>query len=122
MNAAALFAVACGGAIGAVLRAALLRRGRATFRMPYDTLAVNGAGSFLLGWAAAAGFAPPIAAAAFTAGFLGGFTTYSTFALETAQLAAAGRRRRAAAYVALTFTASIAAAAAGALVGGFALR
>jgi len=121
LNAAALFAVACGGAIGAVLRAALLRR-RATFRIPYDTLAVNGAGSFLLGWAAAAGFAPPIAAAAFTAGFLGGFTTYSTFALETAQLAAAGRRRRAAAYVALTFTASIAAAAAGALVGGFALR
>jgi CrcB protein len=46
-------------------------------------------------------------------GVLGGFTTYSAFALETVTLAESGAVLRAAAYVSLTVLLCIAAAAAG---------
>jgi len=113
VSAAALAAVAAGGAVGALLRVAALRLNRASDRLPYATLAVNVVGSFLLGWAADGGVAHPVAAAGFGAGLLGGFTTYSTFALEAATLARGGARRRAAAYVVVTVAAAIAAAGAG---------
>ncbi|WP_162388370.1 fluoride efflux transporter FluC [Paenibacillus antri] len=113
MSVLILAAVAAGGAVGAALRAAALRRNRASHRLPYATLAVNVAGSFLLGWMAGGGVANPVVAAGLGAGLLGGFTTYSTFAVEAATLSRAGRRRRSAAYIALSVATSIAAAGAG---------
>ncbi len=107
-------AVAAGGAVGALLRVAVLRLNRASYAVPYATLAVNVAGSFLLGWAASGGVpnANAIALAGFGAGALGGFTTYSTFALEAAQLAR-GSRTRSTVYIAATIASSVAAAGAG---------
>jgi len=106
-------AVAAGGAIGALLRVAALRLNRASHALPYATLAVNLVGAFLLGWAAGGGVPHPIAAAGFGAGALGGFTTYSTFALEAAALARRGSRLRSAIYVVASLAGAIAAAGAG---------
>jgi len=107
----ALVFVAAGGALGAALRAAALRWNRPG-RVPYATLAVNVTGSFALGWLAGGDLpVSPAVLAGLTAGVLGGYTTYSTFAVETALLAQAGRR--AAVYAAVTIAASIAAAGAG---------
>jgi CrcB protein len=50
-------------------------------------------------------------------GVLGGFTTYSAFALETVTLAGAGEALRAAAYVAVTVLACLVAAFAGRALG-----
>ena len=54
---------------------------------PYGTLAVNVIGSFLLGAimhiALATSWITPALRLALTTGFLGGFTTYSTFNYET---------------------------------------
>jgi CrcB protein len=108
-----LAAVAAGGAIGALLRVAALRLNRASHAVPYATLAVNLVGAFLLGWAAGGGVPHPVAAAGFGAGALGGFTTYSTFALESAALARAGGRGRSTIYVVGTALGAIAAAGAG---------
>jgi CrcB protein len=54
---------------------------------PWGTLAVNVAGSFLLGLimqvALTTGLIPPILRLGLTTGVMGGFTTYSTFNYET---------------------------------------
>ncbi|WP_019864506.1 fluoride efflux transporter CrcB [Methylovulum miyakonense] len=88
-----LFAVALGGSFGAVLRFLVstgiyhwLGRG-----FPYGTLAVNIIGSFLLGLLTEALVLNRIAfaldyRAAILVGFIGAFTTFSTFSLETVYL------------------------------------
>jgi CrcB protein len=102
-------AVALGGAVGAVLRHLVsLRLNRPGF--PWGTLAVNVAGSFLLG--AVFGRTSPEVAALVGTGFCGALTTYSTFALEVVGLPA----RRAVAYAAVSVVAGLAAAALGALL------
>jgi CrcB protein len=62
---------------------------------PYGTLIVNVAGCFLIGAVAQAALAlanfPPSLRLALTTGFLGGLTTYSSFAFETTKLAEQGR-------------------------------
>ncbi|MDR3202059.1 MAG: CrcB family protein [Bifidobacteriaceae bacterium] len=95
-------AIAIGGALGAVARWALdlaIRRlaipRLATGDLPVGILAVNALGSALTGLLAglaAAGAAPDGFAAVAQAGFLGGFTTFSTACLQTVVLAAEGRR------------------------------
>lgn len=111
----AWLAVAGGGALGSVLRFAcglwLPRLG-----LPFATVAVNVAGSMLLGWLAAvlpARAASPAVAAGLTAGLCGGFTTMSTFALEAWQLWHGGAPGRAAAYAAAMLALCVLAAAAG---------
>jgi CrcB protein len=58
--------------------------------LPYGTLAVNVAGSFMLGLLIEAGlrstFLSPELRIGLTVGFMGGFTTFSTFSLETMRL------------------------------------
>ena len=88
-----LIAVALGGACGAVVRFLVstglyhwLGRG-----FPYGTLAVNVVGSFLIGLLTEALILQRVAItleyrAAILVGFIGAFTTFSTFSLETLYL------------------------------------
>lgn len=97
--------IAAGGAVGAALRygvAAPLQRpiGDA---FPVGTLTVNVLGCFLIGLLATL-FAGPIPLKeehrlALLVGVLGGFTTFSAFALEALSLVQRGHPGRAAAYV-----------------------
>ncbi|HYH44799.1 MAG TPA: fluoride efflux transporter CrcB [Thermoanaerobaculia bacterium] len=84
--------ISLGGAIGTgaryLLSDWLLRVAGPGF--PWWTLAVNAAGSFLLGLvmeiSLVPGLVPPTLRLALTTGVLGGFTTYSTFNYETLRL------------------------------------
>ena len=62
---------------------------------PWGTLVVNGLGSFLLGLLSHVLLHHPAIPSEWrvpmTTGFLGAFTTFSTFSVETVQLAEAGR-------------------------------
>ena len=93
MNGAVLAAVAIGGAIGSVARYLAVNGLAAWFgrAFPYGTLAVNVAGSFLMGLALALlvqrGLVGEPWRAGLMAGVLGGFTTFSAFAGETLVLA-----------------------------------
>lgn len=74
---------------------------------PWGTLAVNVAGSFLLGLMATAG---PDAVTTAGVGGLGSFTTFSTFSHEWVSMGRAGARRELVAYLAVTVVASVGAA------------
>lgn len=107
--------VAAAGSIGVALRYALgLAFGRAGF--PWVTLAVNVLGSLLLGVLLGLTVGreprPPVVAILGT-GLLGGFTTFSTFSVEAAQLLRDGRAGAALGYVLASVLAGIGAAAAG---------
>ncbi|WP_281328033.1 fluoride efflux transporter CrcB [Polyangium sp. 6x1] len=100
--------VCIGGAIGSGARFlvttwSLARYGAA---FPYGTLAVNVVGSFLLALlfqlSRSATWLGPTLQVALGAGFLGGFTTYSTFNLELVQYVHNGQPRLAALYGAAT--------------------
>lgn len=108
-------AIAAGGAVGSVLRAAV-SFGFARAGWPLATLAVNVAGSALLGALAAwlpARTATPAVTAALTVGLCGGFTTMSTLALEVVQQWQTGAPARAASYAVASLVCSVVAAAAG---------
>ena len=86
---------------------------------PWATLGINLAGCLVLGLVLAgpASRWSPTATAAVGAGFLGAFTTFSTFANETDALWRAGRVGAAASYVALSVIGGLAAAGAGYALG-----
>ena len=116
-----LAAVAVGGALGTLLRAALdaaLPHAPTGFAAP--TLLVNVLGAALLG--ALVGWSSPRvpgwARAGLGTGLLGAFTTYSAFAVSVVQLAEGRSLAAAAATVALTLALGIGAAAAGLAIGG----
>jgi CrcB protein len=99
-----ILAVALGGALGAVSRYGV---GHVALRtlggdFPYATLIVNILGGFLMGVIAelfALKFSSGLAMKAFlTVGFLGGFTTFSTYSLEVALMVERGQMLLAAAY------------------------
>ena len=104
---ASLLWVAVGGAAGSVVRAlvGLVLAGR----FPWATLAVNVAGSLLIGWLMARlGGAEPATSARLqnllVTGFCGGFTTFSTFSWQTLDHAMKGHWGVAAANVLLSVT------------------
>ncbi|PJI44093.1 MAG: fluoride efflux transporter CrcB [Rhizobium sp.] len=111
--------VALGGAVGSVCRylvgVGALRLMGPSF--PWGTLAVNVAGSFAIGILAELIVARFGASAELRllliTGFLGGFTTFSAFALDAVTLFERGASLAAATYLALSIGASIAAAIAG---------
>ena len=96
--------IALGGALGALARYGLagwVQDGTAdTF--PWGTLVVNVLGCFLLGFAFRTlqlSALPPALRGAITVGFLGAFTTFSTFSLEAVGLIQEERWARAIGYV-----------------------
>jgi CrcB protein len=86
---------------------------------PVATLGINVVGSFLLGATLTAGPSrlPGTAVTAIAVGFLGAFTTFSTFSYETQSLVRQGRAPSAAIYVGLSVGLGIAAAALGVILG-----
>ena len=93
--------VAVGGALGSVARYGLGQAVDARWEVdfPVGTLLINLVGSFAIGLVA--GFAPDAALRQLVMiGVLGGFTTFSSFSLQTVQLMSAGRYPAAAGYVA----------------------
>ena len=96
MSELSFMAIAIGGGCGSVARFVLAREmGRFLGNfLPYGTLAVNVLGSFILGWLAAVFLDRPEINSALrlgvTVGFLGAFTTFSTFSLESVQLLLSG--------------------------------
>jgi CrcB protein len=118
-----LLYIALAGALGSVCRylmgTAVQRASGAAF--PWGTLAVNVVGSFCIGLVMALfaqrGQLDAPLRLALTAGFLGGFTTYSAFAFETIQLVERQAFAAAIVYVAATvLTAGVACALGLALV------
>lgn len=116
--------VAAGGAVGASLRFAIgewARRVIALDGFPWATLGINVAGSLALGFIAGSALiadsTTPQLRAFLTIGLLGGFTTFSSFSLETVALAQSGAVGRAALYAGVSVCAAIAAAAVGIALG-----
>lgn len=107
-------AIAVGGALGAPSRhavAELLPHSWPTDSFPWATFVVNVMGGLLLGFVLVVlleRFPPTRYVRPFVAtGFLGTFTTYSAFALETVQLIEDGRPGLGAAYAAGTVLAGL---------------
>lgn len=102
-----LIAILAGGALGTLARYALsgLAYDRLGTGFPWGTLLVNLVGCFAIGllwaWADRAPFPPLLASFTFI-GFLGAFTTFSTFGLETMNLARDGETLKAFANVAVS--------------------
>jgi CrcB protein len=85
--------------------------------LPWVTVAINVAGSFLLGVLVTAHGLSGELRTALGVGFLGGFTTFSTFSVQAVLDVEAGEPGRALAYVGVSVVAGIAAAAAGYALG-----
>ncbi|MCV2491993.1 CrcB family protein [Geodermatophilus sp. YIM 151500] len=115
--------VLAGAAVGAPLR---LLAGQLAVRRGRDaaagTLAVNVAGSALLGVVLGVGNAPSWVLAAVGTGFCGTLTTFSAFGADVVRLVEARTLARAVGYVLLTLVLGLGAAAVGYVVAGAAVR
>lgn len=117
------FAVAAGSAIGGVLRYAAARLWpMVPGSWPLSTMTVNVLGSLAIGVLsvvlAARDTATDVSRLFWMVGVLGGFTTYSTFALETVFVAESGQLARAAGYAFVTLAGCIGAAWLGRSIAG----
>ena len=121
MSVPMIMLVAAGGAIGSVLRylAGLVAVAAWGDAFPWGTVLINVAGSFVIGLFAAAtlegGMLPasPALRAFVMVGLCGGFTTFSSFSLQTLELMRGGRMNLALLNVALSVVLCVAAVAAG---------
>jgi CrcB protein len=115
--------IAVFGALGALARYGVdgISRQRLGAGFPWGTFTVNVVGSLAIGlvFALLLGRAdvPDWLKMAITTGFLGGFTTFSAFSLQTHRLLAEGAYGLAVAYVIGSVTAGLAAVALGVLMG-----
>jgi CrcB protein len=109
-----VLAVGAGGFLGAVCRYLIgLIPLQESFVFPIKTLMINVVGCLVIGWIAAVGsrhaaFGPQLLLF-LKVGLCGGFTTFSTFALETADLMKTGHPVAAILYVVLSVLAGVAA-------------
>ena len=113
-----IFLIATAGAAGALARYGIATAiGVRSF--PWATLAINLTGSFVLGTLITASIHrgwPENVVIPLSVGFLGAYTTFSTFSYETFTLGRADRFVSAAFYVAVSVTGGIVAACAGYLL------
>lgn len=120
MSTLTVIAVAIAGGVGASLRLLLdgVITGRRLSPVPLGTLTINVTGSLALGLVT--GFAAQIGAEAVAVlgtGLMGGYTTFSTASFETVRLARAGRLGIASLNGLGMLVVSVAAAAAGVVLG-----
>lgn len=95
------FKMACaafGGGIGCACRVFIGDFFAKSSSFPWATFGINVAGSLLLGFLFIVAKDRPTILALLGAGFCGGFTTFSTFSLETLAMLQSGRWIEAAAY------------------------
>ena len=105
------FAVAVGGAAGAVGRFMMQTMLNQAY-LPWGTLICNVSGSLLAGIIAGGLYKslPVVWSTGLVVGFLGAFTTMSSFAVESSQILQQGRLEAGIIYVAITTILSIVAA------------
>lgn len=119
MSLQTLLAIGSGAFIGAVLRAYLngVVNHHLPHTLPFGTLAVNLLGSFIIGalfaYFSYSSYLSPQSKSFLTTGFLGGLTTYSTFAMETFFLLSGGHLLMAALNMVLNTFGTVAMAASG---------
>jgi fluoride exporter len=112
----AVLFVGLAGVAGVLARYAITKATIGSSALIWSTAAINLVGSFLLGLLVAAGWFSRDAREAIGVGFLGGFTTFSTFSVQIVTEAEGGRTGTAAAYLLVSVAGGIAAA-----IGGYAL-
>ena len=118
-----LLALLFGGALGALMRfiVSSIITQKVVVNFPYGTLTVNVIGSFLMGflsmWLVEKAGLDPIWRMAIFVGFLGAFTTFSTFSLETLSLFEQGLPLRALLNMIVSVVFSVLAVWLGVLVG-----
>ena len=102
MNLSTVLVVALGGALGSVARYAVAVAAMPiSGSLPWGTMLINIAGSFLIGFVGTLTLAhgryplPETARLFVMVGFCGGFTTFSSFSLQTLDLLRAGATGRA---------------------------
>ena len=105
----ALAVVALGGVLGAARYGVGLLLPHAPGTFPLGTLLINVVGGFLIGVLIDAVAARPLLRPFAVTGILGGFTTFSTYAVDAEQLLAAGRVATAGAYLVGTLAGALAA-------------
>ena len=115
---AVLVAIAAGGVLGALARAGLQHAApHPPTGFPWATFTVNLSGCLLIGVLMAVlghrGGGHPLARPFLGVGVLGGFTTFSTYAVDIQQAVVAGAPGTAATYLAATVFGALAAVAAG---------
>jgi CrcB protein len=109
--------VAAAGAAGVLARYGIGRATLHTEALLWSTLAINLAGSFMLGLLVASGSFSREAREVIGVGFLGGFTTYSTFSVQVVLEADGGRTGTALTYLTASVIGGLACAAAGYALG-----
>jgi fluoride exporter len=109
--------VGIGGLLGVLGRYGISRLTLHHHGLLWTTVAINSIGSFLLGMLVAAGWFSRDVREGIGVGFLGGFTTFSTFSVQIVMETDAGETGTAALYLTASVIGGIAAAAAGYVCG-----
>ena len=109
--------VAIGGVLGVLARFGLGRLTLHHDHLLWTTVGINTVGSFLLGLLVAEHWFDRDLREGIGVGFLGGFTTFSTFSVQAVLEVDAGEAGRALAYVAASVGGGLAAATAGYALG-----
>ena len=109
--------VGVAGLAGVMARYGITRLTLHTEALLWSTVGINIAGSFLLGLLVAEHWFSRDVREAIGIGFLGGFTTFSTFSAQIVLEVDGGRPGKAAAYLAASVVGGIAAATAGYVLG-----
>ena len=115
-------AIVVGGSLGTLARAALgVAFPTTSGTFPWTTLTINVVGSFVLGIVVVLLVdrfrPPPFLRPLLATGFLGGFTTFSTFMVDTAQLGRHGHVPTAVTYVVASIVVGVVAAWLGIVAG-----